>query len=451
MKVTDYLEKYRIMVRSMRFFPPLKKNNKQGQKIPQQSLSLPPSSSEKLHPESGTENNKPRLDLAKYITDLIGSAVAKPTILGNYNIQQNLGDRISKINSTPVVNVETNYSQSNQQIPQTTNTEIYYTFNSVSNQDNISTEPEPVNQEPVTIEVLPEENLAILKTDTSADLDIISTESAIIDIDSDTDNLAIIRRNDQVSSLTVSPGGQIQTEDEPDEFPEEVEMSLFDHLEELRDRIFYSFIALLITASGCFLYVQDIVRLLELPAPGIKFLQLAPGEFFFVSIKVAGYTGLLLSSPFILYQIIKFVLPGLNRRERGLLGPVVLGSSVLFFSGLIFAYLVLIPASLKFLIGYGQGVVEQMWSIERYFEFILVLLFGTGLIFQIPILQILLSLLGILSSEKMLSGWRYVVVTSVIVGAVITPSTDPLTQSLLAGAVLLLYFGGSGVVKLLGK
>ncbi len=443
MKVTDYLEKYRIMVRSMRFFPPLKKNNKQGQKLPQQSLSLPPSSSQKLPSESVGENNKPRLDLAKYITDLIGNAVAKPSILGSYNIQQNLGDRISKINSTPVVNVDTNYSQSNQQIPQIINTEIYYTFNSVSVQDDISTE-----QKPVTIEVLPE-NIAI--TEISTDLDIIPSESAIIDVDSDGDNLAIIKRNDQVSSLALSPGGQIQTEDESDEFPEEIEMSLFDHLEELRDRIFYSFIALAVTASVCFLYVQDIVRLLEKPATGIKFLQLAPGEFFFVSIKVAGYSGLLLSSPFILYQIIKFVLPGLNRRERGLLGPVVLGSSVLFFSGLVFAYLVLIPASLKFLIGYGQGVVEQMWSIERYFEFILVLLFGTGLIFQIPILQIVLSLLGILSSEKMLSGWRYVVVTSVIVGAIITPSTDPLTQSLLAGAVLLLYFGGSGVVKLLGR
>jgi sec-independent protein translocase protein TatC len=106
---------------------------------------------------------------------------------------------------------------------------------------------------------------------------------------------------------------------------------------------------------------------------------------------------------------------------------------------------------LNFLIGYGENVVEQAWSIDRYFEFVLVLLFATGLLFELPVVQILLSLLGILSSELMLSGWKSVVVGSMVVGAIVTPSTDPLTQSLLAGAVLALYFGGVGVVKLLGK
>jgi sec-independent protein translocase protein TatC len=103
------------------------------------------------------------------------------------------------------------------------------------------------------------------------------------------------------------------------------------------------------------------------------------------------------------------------------------------------------------LIGYGADVVEQAWSIDRYFEFVLVLLFATGLLFELPIVQIVLSLLGILSSELMLAGWQSVVVGSMVVGAIVTPSTDPLTQSLLAGAVLALYFGGVGVVKLLGK
>jgi sec-independent protein translocase protein TatC len=242
-----------------------------------------------------------------------------------------------------------------------------------------------------------------------------------------------------------------EDQEDQEELPEDVEMSFFDHLEELRQRLFYAIIAFFVCTIGAFIFVKDIVQLLEVPAKGIKFLQLAPGEFFFVSIKVAGYSGLLLASPFILYQTIIFILPGLTRREKQLLTPVVLGSSILFFGGLVFAYLLLIPAALKFLIGYGADVVEQMWSIERYFEFVLVLLFGSGLIFQIPILQILLSLLGIVSADKMLSGWRYVIVSAVVIGAVVTPSTDPLTQSLLAGAVLLLYFGGIAIVKLLGK
>ncbi len=236
-----------------------------------------------------------------------------------------------------------------------------------------------------------------------------------------------------------------------DELPDEVEMSLFDHLEELRLRIFYALIAVTIAIVGCFFYVRPIVQLLEVPAGPVKFLQLAPGEYFFVSIKVAGYSGLLIASPFIFYQIALFVLPGLTRKERGLLGPVFFGSSFLFLGGLVFAYIALIPAALNFFVTYGADVVEQLWSIDKYFEFVLLLMFSTGLAFQIPIVQVLLGVLGIVSSKKMLSGWRYVVLGAAVLGAVLTPSTDPLTQSLLGGAVLALYFGGVGLVKLLGR
>ena len=137
------------------------------------------------------------------------------------------------------------------------------------------------------------------------------------------------------------------------EIPDEVEMSLFDHLEELRQRIFYSLIAVGLGIVGCFLVVRPIVQILEVPAQGVKFLQLAPGEYFFVSLKVAGYSGLLLASPFILYQIALFVLPGLTRKERRLLGPIFLGSTLLFITGLFFAYFVLIPAALNFFVSYG--------------------------------------------------------------------------------------------------
>jgi sec-independent protein translocase protein TatC len=239
--------------------------------------------------------------------------------------------------------------------------------------------------------------------------------------------------------------------DPPDELVDDVEMSLFDHLEELRQRIFYALIAIVISIIGCFSAVNKIVQILEVPAQGVKFLQLAPGEYFFVSIKVAGYSGLLIASPFVLYQIIQFVLPGLTRRERRFVGPIVFGSSILFVAGLVFAYVALIPAALNFFINYGGDVVEQLWSIDRYFEFVLLLLFSTGLAFQIPVIQMLLGLIGIVSSKQMLSGWKYVMLGAVILGAVLTPSTDPITQSLLAGAVLFLYFGGTGLVVLIGR
>jgi sec-independent protein translocase protein TatC len=167
--------------------------------------------------------------------------------------------------------------------------------------------------------------------------------------------------------------------------------------------------------------------------------------------KVAAYSGVLLSSPFVIYQVMQFVLPGLTRRERRLIGPIVLGSSVLFVVGLGFAYIALIPAALNFFITYGADVVEQLWSIDRYFEFVLLLLFSTGIVFQVPVIQLLLGLLKIVSGKQMLAAWRYVVLGAVILGAVLTPSTDPLTQSLLGGAVMALYFSGTGLVLLLGR
>lgn len=240
-------------------------------------------------------------------------------------------------------------------------------------------------------------------------------------------------------------------DDIPDDLPDDVEMSLFDHLEELRQRIFYALIAVVGGVILCFWKVNWIVGALEKPAQGAKFLQLAPGEYFFVSLKVAGYSGILVASPMILYQIIRFVLPGLTRRERRFLGPIVFGSSILFALGLGFAYIALIPAALNFFIQYGGNVVEQLWSIDRYFEFVLLLMFSTGLAFQIPVIQLLLGLVGIVSGSQMLAAWRYVLLGAVVLGAVLTPSTDPLTQSLLGGAVLALYMVGTGLVLALRR
>jgi sec-independent protein translocase protein TatC len=106
---------------------------------------------------------------------------------------------------------------------------------------------------------------------------------------------------------------------------------------------------------------------------------------------------------------------------------------------------------LKFFISYGSEVVEPFWSFDQYFDFIAVLLFATGIAFQVPAVQVVLGLLGIVSGQKMLSYWKYVVVICTILAAIITPSTDPVTQLLMSSALLTLYLGGSGFVILLTK
>ena len=141
----------------------------------------------------------------------------------------------------------------------------------------------------------------------------------------------------------------------------------------------------------------------------------------------------------------------MTKKERDVLLPMTLGSGLLFGIGLLFAYFFLVPAALRFFISYGSEVVEPFWSFDQYFDFIAVLIFTTGLAFQVPVLQVVLGLLGIVSGKTMLSAWKYVVVSSTIIAAIITPSTDPITQLLLTVALLALYFSGSGIVLLLNK
>jgi sec-independent protein translocase protein TatC len=233
-----------------------------------------------------------------------------------------------------------------------------------------------------------------------------------------------------------------------DECPGEVEMSFVEHLEELRRRILRSLLVLVLAAASCVVVVRPLVRLLEQPAAGIRFLQLAPGEFFFVSLKVAGYAGLVLALPWWLFEGLAFVLPGLTRKERRLLAPAVAGSSVLFFAGLAFAWWALVPAALRFLVSYGADVVEPLWSIERYLDFVLLLMVATALAFQLPVLQLVLGALGLIDARTMLGAWRWVVLASALAGAVLTPSTDPITMLLLSSAITLLYLVGVALVAL---
>lgn len=229
------------------------------------------------------------------------------------------------------------------------------------------------------------------------------------------------------------------------------EMALSEHIEEFSQRTVFCLLSLFTFTILCFADIKDIVKIFQAPALGIKFLQFAPGEFFFASVKIALFCGILWSSPLILYQIFLYVLPGMTKKERDVLLPMTLGSGLLFGIGLLFAYFFLVPAALRFFISYGSEVVEPFWSFDQYFDFIAVLIFTTGLAFQVPVLQVVLGLLGIVSGKTMLSAWKYVVVSSTIIAAIITPSTDPITQLLLTIALLALYFSGSGIVLLLNK
>jgi sec-independent protein translocase protein TatC len=228
-----------------------------------------------------------------------------------------------------------------------------------------------------------------------------------------------------------------------------LELPFSEHIEELRQRIFLLVGIILLLTCIAFIEVKDLVKILELPVQNVKFFQISPGEYFISTIKISFYTGLLFSSPFVIGQLILFLLPGLTKKETKIILPLLLSSLILFGLGLAFSYYTLIPAALNFFLNYSEEVLEPFWSFDQYFEFILVLFYSTGLAFQIPIIQILIGLLNIVSAKQMLGAWRYIILLSTILGAILTPSTDPLTQLLLSIAILMLYFSGLGILFLI--
>ena len=228
-----------------------------------------------------------------------------------------------------------------------------------------------------------------------------------------------------------------------------LELPFSEHIEEFRQRLFLLFWIILFITVVSFLEVKTIVKILEYPISNVKFFQISPGEYFISTVKISFYTGLLFTSPFIISQLILFLLPGLTKKETKIILPLFVSSLVLFGLGITFSYYTLIPAALNFFLNYSEEVIEPFWSFDQYFEFILVLFYSTGLAFQIPIIQILIGLLNIVSPKQMLGAWRYIILVSTILGAILTPSTDPLTQLLLSLAILLLYFSGLGILFLL--
>jgi sec-independent protein translocase protein TatC len=221
------------------------------------------------------------------------------------------------------------------------------------------------------------------------------------------------------------------------------------HLKELKQRIQYLIGFFLIIFFLAFYEVKIIVQILESPVENVKFFQLAPGEYFIETVKIAFYSALIILSPFFLMEVSLFISPGLTYNEKKLIFPLTIVSVILVFLSILFAYFCLIPAALTFFIFYSSEVIEPLWSFSEYCDFILLLFFTTAIVFQVPIFQIILGIFGFVSGTKMIKLWKYIFLGSVIIGAILTPSTDPITQLLLSAAIIILYFLGAGVLILI--
>jgi sec-independent protein translocase protein TatC len=216
---------------------------------------------------------------------------------------------------------------------------------------------------------------------------------------------------------------------------------LTEHLNELRNRILISLAVFFIFAVLSFIYSEILIKFLEQPAPiGVKFFQLKPGEIFLTTLKLSGFMGIVFALPVILMQVKAFMEPGLKDQEKKILAPIVNFSPPLFWLGIAFGYILVLPALLEFLMNYGANVVEQSYSLDYYLSLVLSILCICGISFQIPTILITLAQLGLVTSKALVKPWRYVILASFIVAAIITPTPDPFTMSILAGALLALYF-----------
>lgn len=230
------------------------------------------------------------------------------------------------------------------------------------------------------------------------------------------------------------------------------EMTLIDHLDELRTTLIQA--ALVVVAAGfaCWFVSGRLLDLLTQPmvVSGNNVYFHAPVEAFLTRLKISLVCGVFAVLPLVLLRVYRFVAPGLYQRERKVVAPVVIVSVGLFYTGVVFAFTVMIPLVVRFMLSFATPTMQPLIGIGPYFEFVSRLCLAFGLVFELPMVVLLLSSLGVVSAGVLWRGWRWATVIIFTASAILTPP-DVLSQLLMAGPVLLLYVGSVAVAKVLER
>jgi len=221
----------------------------------------------------------------------------------------------------------------------------------------------------------------------------------------------------------------------------ERELTIIEHLNELRKRIIISLVALGIGTVFSLPFASWGLRILKLPASGVieKLVFFSPQEGFLIYMHIAILCGFIFSMPVFLYQIWAFVEPAIEERLKRRSGIFILFCSGFFIMGCLFAYFILIPPALKFLLSFAKNDLEPVISAQKYISFVISLILGCGLVFQMPVLSFMLTKLGILRPRSLRKKYKYAIVIIFIVAAVITPTPDAFNMFMLALPMVFLY------------
>jgi sec-independent protein translocase protein TatC len=225
-------------------------------------------------------------------------------------------------------------------------------------------------------------------------------------------------------------------------------MPLLEHLKELRNRLIRASIALLVMTIISFFFARYVLLFLIEPMGGTVPQALKPTESLGNYMKVALLSGVILAMPFIVYQIGRFIAPGLTKHERRYLFLLVPAATFSFITGVAFAYYVMLPAAIPFLQGFMADIIQQNWAIGEYLSFVTALLFWIGVSFEMPLFVYFMAKLGIVNAEMLTKNFKYAVVIIAILAAVITPTVDPLNMFLVMGPLIVLYGIGILLAKL---
>jgi sec-independent protein translocase protein TatC len=240
------------------------------------------------------------------------------------------------------------------------------------------------------------------------------------------------------------------TSDPPQE--EERYLTLSEHLGELRRRLTICVGAVVVGIMVAAYFGNDLILFLKEPgeeaSPNFKLIFLEPFENFVVYFRVSLLGGLVLAMPVIVWQVLGFLSPGLRGRERTWLWGTALGAGGLFLTGVLFAYYVALPPALDFLLNFGDDYAEPTIRIGSYMDFVTRLLFWTGVSFEMPIVIMYLARFRVVTTTQLIHWWRLAFVGAFIIAAIVTPSIDPVTQTLVAGPIIILYIIGIGLAFL---
>jgi sec-independent protein translocase protein TatC len=233
------------------------------------------------------------------------------------------------------------------------------------------------------------------------------------------------------------------------------EMTFLEHLEDLRKRIFYSFIAVFVAVIPAWIFSKDVYKILARPVTqylpeGTRLAFTGLTEPFMLYMKVSFLTAVFVTSPFIFLQLWYFVAPGLYQKEKKYVIPFVSLTTLLFSLGALFGYFIVFPWACRFFLNLGQDFTPVI-TVNAYFSLAIKILLGIGAVFELPTLVFFLSRMGIITSRWMIKNFKYAVLAIFIIAAVITPTPDMVTQSILAVPMLILYSLGILIAFLFGK